>query len=159
TFAQGLSHPFSLAFALSLKVMPHWRRRETSIVQELAETLIAVSTEHGFPFRAAIGSMFLGWEMVERGEGQAGIARREEGIVAFQTTGAKLRSVEWLEPRAEAYGKLGRVEEGLAVVAEALRAAKDTGEYFYDAELQRLKGAFLLQLSSDNQREAEACFQ
>jgi predicted ATPase len=139
--------------------MPHQRRRETNIVQEQAETLITVSTEHGFPFRAAIGNMLLGCAMVERGEGQAGIARIEEGIAAFQTTGAKLRSAEWLALRAEAYGKIGQLEEGLTVVAEALRAAKDTGEHFYDAELHRLRGEFLLQLSSDHQREAETCFQ
>jgi predicted ATPase len=159
TFAQGLSHPFSLAFALCLKVQMHQRRRETTIVQELAETLITLSTEHGFPFRAAMGSMLLGWAMVERGEGKAGIARIEEGIAAFQMTGAKLLSAWWLGLRAEAYGKMGQVEEGLTVLAEALSAAKDTGEHFYDAELQRLKGELLLQRSSDNQREAETCFQ
>ena len=159
TFAQGLSHPFSLAFALSIKVQLHQLRREANIVQEHAETLLTVSTEHGFPFRAAFGSMLLGWAMVERGEGEAGIARIEEGIAAFQTTGAKLQSAWWLGLRAEAYGKIGQIEEGLTVLAEALRAVEDTGEHFYEAELQRLKGAFLLQLSSDNQREAETCFQ
>jgi predicted ATPase len=64
----------------------------------------------------------------------------------------------WLALRAEAYGKIGHLEEGLTVVVEALRAAEDTGEHFYDAELQRLKGTFLLQRSSDNQCEAETCF-
>jgi len=44
-------------------------------------------------------------------------------------------------------------------VAEALGAAKDTGEHWYDTELHRLRGEFLLQLSADNQREAETCFQ
>jgi predicted ATPase len=44
-------------------------------------------------------------------------------------------------------------------LAEALRAVDDTGEHFYEAELQRLKGVFLLQLSSANRGEAEACFQ
>jgi predicted ATPase len=159
TFAQGLSHPFSLAFALSLKVHLHQLLRETTIVQEHAETLVTVSTENGFPFRAAMGSMLLGRAMVERGEGEAGIARMEEGIAAFQTTGAKLESALWLALLAEAYGKIGQVEEGLIVLADALLAAKNTGEHFYDAELQRLKGEFLLQRSSDNQREAETWFQ
>ena len=68
-------------------------------------------------------------------------------------------STRWLGLLAEGYRKLGRVEEGLAVLVEALRAAQDTGEHFYEAELYRLKGAFLLQLSADNQREAETCFQ
>jgi predicted ATPase len=159
TFAQGLSHPFSLAFALCLKVQTHQRRREANLVQEQAETLVTASTEHGFPFRAAVGNMLLGWALVERDAGQAGIARIEEGIAAFQTTGAKLLMPMWLTLLAEAYRKLGQIEEGLTVVAEALRAVDDTGEPFYEAELQRLKGEFLLQLSADNQREAEACFQ
>jgi class 3 adenylate cyclase/predicted ATPase len=159
TFAQGLSHPFSLAFALSVKAQLHQLRREANIVQEQAETLVTVSTESGFPFRAAHGNMLLGWAMVERDAGQAGIAHIEEGLAAFQTTRARLQSAWWLGLRAEAYGKLGQLEEGLTVLAEALRAVDDTGEHFYEAELQRLRGEFLLQRSSDNQREAETCFQ
>jgi predicted ATPase len=159
TFAQGLSHPFSLAFALSGKALLHHLCRETNIVQEQAATLLTVSTENGFPFYTAHGSMLLGWAMVERGAGQAAIARIEEGLAAFQTTGAKGLSAWWLELRAEAYGKLGQLEEGLTVLVEALRAVDDTGEHFYEAELQRLRGEFLLQLSADNQGEAEACFQ
>jgi class 3 adenylate cyclase/tetratricopeptide (TPR) repeat protein len=104
-------------------------------------------------------AMLLGWAMVERGEGEAGIARIEAGIAAWQATGAKALSAVWLGLLAEAYGKIGQIEEGLAVVVDALQAVKNTGEHFYEAELQRLRGEFLLQLSSDNQREAEACFQ
>jgi predicted ATPase len=159
TFAHGLSHPFSLAFALSPKVQLHQQRREANIVQEHAETLLAVSTENGFPVRAAIGNMLLGWAMVERGEGQAGIARIEEGIAAWQTTGAKVLLPMWFTMLAESYGKMGQREEGLTVVVEALRGVENTGERYYEAELQRLKGEFLLQLSADNQREAETCFQ
>jgi class 3 adenylate cyclase/predicted ATPase len=158
TFAQGLSHPFSLAFALSAKVQLHLLRREPNIVQEQAEALITVSTENGFPFRAAYGSMLLGWAMVERGEGKAGIARIEEGLAAFQTTGANLKNSWWIGLRAEAYGKIRQKEVGFTVLVDALRAVDDTGEHFYEAELRRLKGVLLLQQSSDNQAEAETCF-
>ena len=44
------------------------------------------------PFRAVFGGMLLEWAMVEQGAGQAGIARIEEWIATFQTTGAKLNS-------------------------------------------------------------------
>jgi predicted ATPase len=158
-FAQGLSHPFSLAFALSIKVQLHQLRMEADIVQEQAEALLTISTENGFPVRAAFGSAFLGWTMVERGAGQAGIARIEEGIAGFQTTGGKLLRAWWLGVRTEAYGKAGQREEGLTVLAEALRAVDDTGEHFYEAELYRLKGEFLLQRFPANQHEAETCFQ
>jgi class 3 adenylate cyclase/predicted ATPase len=159
TFARGLSHPFSFAFALCVKVQVHQWRRETTIVQEQAEALLTLSTEHGFPFRATIGSILLGWAMAERGEGEAGIARIEEGIAAWQTIGARMLSTWWLGLRAEAYGKIGQVEAALTIVVDALRAVENTGERFYEAELYRLRGVFLLQRSVDNQHEAETCFQ
>ncbi|MCI0439590.1 MAG: hypothetical protein L0177_10730, partial [Chloroflexi bacterium] len=74
TFAHGLSHPFSLAFALTCQAMLRQWRREANIVQEQAATLVTLSTEHGFPLRAALGNILLGWAMVERGAGQAEIA-------------------------------------------------------------------------------------
>ena len=50
TLAQELSHPFSLAFALSAAAMFHQFRREEQAVQELARQLIALSIEQGFAF-------------------------------------------------------------------------------------------------------------
>ena len=75
---------------------------------------------------------------------------------------------------AEAYGKGGQVEEGLAAVAEALELVDRTGERYYEAELYRLKGTLTLQsqtslgqvsdksMTSQSttavEKEAEACF-
>jgi len=64
-----------------------------------------------------------------------------------------------LTPLAEAYGTIGELEAGLTVLGEALTFADATGERFCEAEGQRLKGELLLQLSSDNQADAETCFQ
>src|SRR5947199_10108699 len=50
-------------------------------------------------------------------------------------------------------------ETGLTVLAEALKLVQTTGERWYKQDLYRLKGELLLQLSSDNQAEAEHCFQ
>ena len=49
---------------------------------------------------------------------------------------------------AEAYGKVGQVEEGLSVVAEALAFVDKTGERVSEAELYRLKGELTLAQSS-----------
>ena len=46
---------------------------------------------------------------------------------------------------AEAYGKAGQAEEGLAALAEALTVVDKSGERFYEAELYRLKGELTLQ--------------
>src|SRR5215510_5049004 len=43
-------------------------------------------------------------------------------------------------------------------LAEALALVDTTGERWYEPEMYRLKGALLLQQSSDNQADAETCF-
>jgi predicted ATPase len=59
---------------------------------------------------------------------------------------------------AEVCGRTERVDDGLAIIAEALAVADNTG--YYAAELHRLKGELLLvQTGSVHQGpEAEACF-
>jgi predicted ATPase len=64
---------------------------------------------------------------------------------------------------AEAYLKLGQIEQGLNEVREALERVRKSGPYYYEPELHRLKGELLLR--SDGERieskvqEVEACFQ
>jgi predicted ATPase len=60
---------------------------------------------------------------------------------------------------ASVHGRLGWAQEGLVATAEALTLVARTGERFWEAELQRLKGELLLQANLANQPEAEACFQ
>jgi predicted ATPase len=54
---------------------------------------------------------------------------------------------------------MGQPEAGLTALVEALTLVDTTGERWYESEIYRLKGALLLQQSSDNQVEAETCFQ
>jgi predicted ATPase len=54
---------------------------------------------------------------------------------------------------------VGQAAVGLTVLVEALAAVANIGGYFYEAELHRLKGEFLLFRSAANPIEAEACFQ
>jgi predicted ATPase len=45
---------------------------------------------------------------------------------------------------AEAYGQVGRADEGLCALDEALAHVDKTGERFWEAELHRLRGELLL---------------
>ncbi len=57
------------------------------------------------------------------------------------------------------YGRIGQVDEGLRLLAEALVLADTTGERWYEAELHRIKGKLLLQHAVPDTLQAEACFQ
>ena len=72
------------------------------------------------------------------------IAQMQQGLTAVRDSGAETMRPYWLAVLAEAYGKGGQVEEGLAVLAEALAAVDSCRERWWEAELYRLKGELLL---------------
>ncbi len=159
TLAQELSHPFSLAFALTFATLLHQLRREGHAVQDRAEAVIALCTEQGFPLFLAEGTIFRGWELVQQGQGAKGISQIREGLAAWRATGAEVYQSYFLAVLAEAHGQAAQVEEGLRTVVEALAFVERSEERFYEAELYRLQGELLLQQSPDNATETEACFQ
>ena len=73
---------------------------------------------------------------------EEGIAQIRQGLEAHrQEKSQGPYTLAWL---AEAYGRAGQVEEGLATLAEALRLVDKNDERFYEAELYRLKGELTL---------------
>jgi predicted ATPase len=55
--------------------------------------------------------------------------------------------------------RIGQVEEGLHLLAEALAMMDNTGMRQYEAEVYRLNGELLLRQAVPDMPEAEACFQ
>jgi class 3 adenylate cyclase/predicted ATPase len=143
--ARELSHPHSLAVVLNHVAWLHHHRREEHEGKEQAEAAIALSTEHGFAQRVAVGTMLRGWALVEQGQGKEGIAQIRQGLTAYRATGAELMRPYFLALLTEAYGKIGQAEEGLSMLAEALALAHKNWERWYEAELYRLKGTLTLE--------------
>jgi predicted ATPase len=174
TLAGELSHPYSLAAALYYAAMFHQDRREEQLTQERAEAVITLATEQGFAIWVALGNILRGWALAKQEQGEEGIIQMRQGLTAWRATGAELIRPYCLVLLAEAYEKVGQLEEGLSMLAEALEAVNKTGERFYEAELYRLKGQLMLQkfqisgskfqvanpqsLTPNPQSEAEAYF-
>jgi predicted ATPase len=89
--------------------------------------------------------MYRGWALVEQGQGKEGIAQIHEALAAWQATGTEMDRPHFLGLLAEAYGKVGEAEQGLAALVDALAQVEKTGERWYEAELYRLKGQLTLQ--------------
>ena len=145
-FGPGLSHPYSLAHALGGVAELHQLRREARAAQERAEAAITLSSEQGFPFWLERGIITRGWALSEQGQGEEGIVQMRQGLAAYRATGAELWRPYPSALLAEAYGKVGQVEEGLTVLAEALAWVDRTEEHFYEAELYRLAGELSLRI-------------
>jgi predicted ATPase/DNA-binding winged helix-turn-helix (wHTH) protein len=146
SFAQELSHPFSLAFTLDFaEAGVGMFLRTVPVVHTHAEMLMKLCHEQGFPYWLGWGMVRQGWVLVEQGQAEAGIAKMRQGMATVQITGAELSMSYILAQLAEAYGKVGQEKEGLSLLAEALARVEKTGERWYEAELWRLKGELLLQ--------------
>jgi class 3 adenylate cyclase/tetratricopeptide (TPR) repeat protein len=74
TLARELSHPFSLAYALSWTTMVPQFRRERHTTQEWAEAMIALSLEQGFAQGIVWGRILRGWALAAHGQEEEGIA-------------------------------------------------------------------------------------
>jgi len=155
--AQELSHPFSTAIAQFFAAIFHTFCRDVQMVQEWAEACINLCTKHGFPFWLGGGTIFRGWALVEQGPAEVGLGQMHQGMSVYQATGAQLAHPQQLALLAEAYGKVGQVEEGLTTLAEALAIAHRNEERFYEAEIHRLKGE-LLRMRGEVEAEIEACY-
>ena len=154
--AQELGHPFTLAYALTFTVWLHLWLGEGQIAQERAEATVALSSEHGFPYFLARGIVQRGGALIVQGQWEEGIAQVRQGLEAYEGERGLTTHLAWL---AEGYGGTGQVEEGLAVVAEALRLVDKNDERVCEAELYRLQGELRLMLATDNAAKAETCFQ
>jgi predicted ATPase len=144
TLAQELSHPYSLAYALTVATRLDQFRRERHAVQDRAEMLMTLAREQGFPHWLAEGVILRGWALAEEGQRAEGIVQIRQGLAAWRTTGPKYMQPHFLTLLAEMYGKGEQLEEGLSVVVEALALVNKSGERYYEAELYRLKGELTL---------------
>ncbi|MGE0826384.1 MAG: hypothetical protein AB7G75_26715 [Candidatus Binatia bacterium] len=160
--ARELSHPHSQAIVLNHVAWLHHLRREEHSAKEQAEAAVTLSTEHGFAQRVAMGNMLRGWAIAEQGQEEEGIAQIRQGLTAYRATGAELIRPYFLALLAEAYGKAGKAEQGLAALVEAFAQVEQTGECWYKAELHWLKGELTRQSSVQSLEsrvtEAEECF-
>jgi predicted ATPase len=135
----------------------HHFRRDDIATHASAEAVIALATEQGFTMWSAHGTFLRGWSRSVQGQA-AGLAEMRQGLAAYQATGQRLMISYSLSLSAITAGQAWGTKAEEQELTEALAVVSHTGERWVEAELYRLKGQLLLQQSSDNFTEAEACF-
>ena len=142
--AHVLYHPRTLAMATQFAGHLHLLRREPDAVVEHCRTLTALAGEHGFPFYLALAEILAGCAAIQHGEGAQAVEGIKRGIDAWQGLGSELAVPWFLVELAEGLRSIGRCDEALDVVSEAVRQTERSGERQFLAELYRIAGTALL---------------
>ncbi len=142
--AHELSEPHSLTHALLFAAVLYQLRRDGVRAREHADAAIAASTKHGLAMYHAMATIMRGWTLIDERRGEEAVQEIETGLAALRATGTELVRPHFLALLAEALKELGRHNEALSALDQALELAQRTGEIYYEAELYRLKGELLL---------------
>jgi tetratricopeptide (TPR) repeat protein len=158
TFSRGTTQLSGLGFVLAWTVLFHQFCRDVEAVRIAVDEEIELSTEYGFQLWPAGMSVFQGWIMAEQGNPKEGIAQIHRGLEAIKATGTWCWHIHYLSMLAEAHKRAGQIDDGLATIEDSLALMEKTGQRYFDAELHRLKGEFLL-TKSGAEDEVEPLFE
>jgi tetratricopeptide (TPR) repeat protein len=105
----------------------HQLRRDVQTVQAYAQQALTLSTDYSLAQLLALSMHLWGWVLLTQHKPDAGLAHIRQGLAAYQATGAALSHPYMTSLLAEAYGAVGQLEAGLAVLHEALVRVAHTG--------------------------------
>src|SRR3989442_10699347 len=147
--AQDLDQPFNQALVSAYLALLQQLRADEAVAREHAEEALALASKYQAPYYRAWADILVSYALALEQPNEERIGRLRGSITAFKATGARLRLPYYLSLLAQVYGKAGRAEEGLASIDEALTEARTHNERWWDAELHRLRGEFLLMHGAD----------
>ena len=157
--ATDLRHGLTLSFAAAFAAWIRVYCRDWAGARQYAENAIQICTDRGFVLWLAVSTVFHGRALVKYGESDLGIASLRRGIAGYRRTGAQIALPQLLSQLAESLLELGQLDEGSAVLQEAIDTAERNDERFWEAELLRLRGDFLLTGGKADEQEIIECYQ
>jgi predicted ATPase len=154
--AQALAHPFSQIAALSYLSILHQLCGDWRAAQAAAAIAHRLCVEHDSPYYLAWNNFMQGWALTAQERVEQGIEQMEQSLADLQAVQAGLRRPYYLGLLAEAYGKVGRIKDGLRLVEEALAQAHRQEQLVYEPDVHRVQGE-LLRLEGAPAQEVETC--
>ncbi|HEY1851808.1 MAG TPA: adenylate/guanylate cyclase domain-containing protein [Candidatus Binataceae bacterium] len=140
--AAGSSGPHSLIVAINSAAELRFRLRDWDGVLERAAAVENLAEEREMPLWSAYARALRGQVFIHRNRIEEGIELITAAGRVFETTPAT--GCQWRIHYADALGRLGRADEALAMVSEIETHLTEVGWAVSAAELQRLRGEFLL---------------
>jgi DNA-binding SARP family transcriptional activator len=132
-------------------------RSDVAATRAYAEAALEAATRDGYRYRLAMATILHGWALAASGT-EDGITEVRRGLELAAATGARMDDGYLLALLADACLRLGRVSDAADAVEAALETTSRGRTFFYEAELQRLRGELLLADDAPDELAAEESF-
>lgn len=161
--AERIDHPMTACYALGRACWRAATRGDAQATRHLAGELGRTADGHGLgAFRLAATFFDLQGSLDDATPSEAaGLAlqRMRAAIDAYRAAGTELNGPAFLTFYAQACGRVGEIERGLAAADEALADAARSGEAWFAAEAWRIKGELLTALPGARPGAARTCLE
>jgi predicted ATPase len=156
--ARSRRHPFTLVSALlaSARLFIHTRNLQAAIAA--TDEGFAIATEQRSPYHISRANILKAVNLVEGGRAPKGISLMDSALVEHRKTGANFQSSFNLSCLADAHARAGNHGRAIDFADQAIDEVERTGERWWAAEAQRMKGKILLAATPADWRRAENCF-
>jgi class 3 adenylate cyclase/predicted ATPase len=156
--SRDLRNPHNRVFSLNYAVVSKLLRRLERAAEGPLDELLSLAVEHGFPVWFGTANIMRGYVLAARGEAASGLALARKGWADWTATGSKYHGTYYLGLLAQTCERAGHIEEAVDLVDTALKVADSMGERWFEAELRRVQGEWLVAHRRDERQRAEACF-
>jgi class 3 adenylate cyclase/tetratricopeptide (TPR) repeat protein len=153
--ARQLEHAYTLTQVLVWACWGEWVASLPEEAQKHAEEVIALSSEHGFPFWLAWGFIHSGWSLTALGQAEEGFALITKGLSMHRGSGAVVSTAWGLMLLAECDAKLGKVDEAFKSLGEAGQIIEISHDRYSEADLHRMSADLLNAMGDRSAAEQE----
>ncbi len=153
--ARSLGHAFSMAHSLNMGGLTHVLANDLDACRKVTDELYPLAERNRFSWPLVYAKFQRAWIVAEQEDRNAGI---EQMIAAAEGAPAAVLGVVLLTLIARQQMLAGRADAALATLDRAVAEMNKQANWFYHAEIVRLRGDILLALSRDNTVEAERIF-
>jgi adenylate cyclase len=133
-------------------------RGDAEAARGTAERVIGLTQEHGLTFTLGGLMMCSGWARARLGDFYVGAAQLRQALASYRDQGNRLWVPVFRGLLAESEARGQDVEAALTRIDEALAFAGETGEYWTDAFLHRIRGEILLKSDPTSTTPAKGAF-
>jgi len=156
--ADGLDDAFSLAYALCFPgaIVAEVCGDDTGAILKRG---LQIATERSFALWVAFAEVHQKSNAFHDLRSEAALQDLADSVAAIPRMGVHLNTPYFATHLARGYQQAGRTDDGLRILDEACASMDARGEYWWRAEVLRLRGELLVTLSTEHDREAKICFE